>query len=68
MIAPRGDRQQDFTRLWPHVRRRRLLIENILAETAAEAPRQALDLDGASLVGDLFEAIAKNDGLRKVVY
>jgi predicted glycosyltransferase len=37
------------------------LVESILARTAVQAPRRALDLDGASRVGDLFEAITRNE-------
>ncbi len=35
------------------------LVETVLAETKSQAPRYALDLDGASRVGDLFEAVTK---------
>jgi len=43
------------------------LVESILAGTAAQAPRQALDLDGASRVGDLFEAITRSDSLQEII-
>ena len=43
------------------------LVESILAGTAARAPRRALDLDGASRVGDLFEAIAGNESLQEII-